>query len=379
MSSFIINNTNKCLAISNKKTLITIFALTGFFLSSFSCLADNEQAREAYSNGLKKMEEKSYRAAAEDFNDAIRFADSVTLKVNALNKAAVANRKANRLYQEFICLKNLISRYPSECNVDKLVKREYEIGNKFFSGYREKPYWWMPWIENDDKTKEIYETILKQLPYSNFAPVLLIKLGIIYLRDNENEKAIAAYRNIIENYGESKSKETAYLDLAFIYLQLAAKGDGDGSKTKSARKYLIEFIKKYPQSKEIAWAKNSLKETYEMEANRLYQLAEFYYKKNNQKAAKRYIKQVLVNFPETRAVAKSEKLLDKIDMPLYPMTKLPEKGFESKYKLYKLPTGDEEDSELIIPENSGGKWLIPIDNLGIHKEKELQNKYRNSL
>ena len=323
---------------------------------------------------IAKMKDKSYLSAADKFNDAILLADSPLLKCNALKEAVKANKKADMLFQEFECLKQLIASFPAEVNVDELVQREYEIGNKFYDGYREHPYWWMPWIENDDKTTEIYETIYKQLPFAGFVPEMLIKMGIIYLKGNKNQQAIVTYQRIIDNYNDPKACEIAYLDLANIYLQLAAKGDGDGSNTRKAREVLIEFIKKYPNSPELTWAKSNLKETYEIESQRLYDLAVFYNKKNNQKASKRYIKQILVNYPDTRSVTDAENLLDQIDIPLYPMTKLPPKEEVSKYKMYNLPVGDEEDSAIVSSENSGGKWLIPIDDLGIHKQKELQKK-----
>lgn len=349
------------------------------FSINFNLLADDSYSRKAYAKGLEEMKEGSYRNASDKFKAAVQYANSPQLKANALKKAVKANRKGELLYEEFSCLKELIKDYPSKCDVSKLVRREYEIGNKYFNGYREKPYWWMPWIKDENKTKEIYETIFKQSPYADFVPRMLIKLGIVYLNNNENQKAITTYKSIIDKYEDSKAKEIAYLDLAHIYLQLAEHGDGDGKNTHEARKVLIEFIKKYPDSKEIKWAKSNLKDTYEFESDRLYKLAEFYNRNNNQKAAKRYIKKILVNYPTTRTATKAEKLLDRIDMPLYPISKIPPRKKKSKYGLYQLPQSDDEDSIVVIPENSGGKWLVPIKNLGLNQEKILQKKYRNNL
>ncbi|MCF7889568.1 MAG: hypothetical protein K9L78_05555 [Victivallales bacterium] len=66
-------------------------------------------------------------------------------------------------------------------------------------------------------------------------------------------------------------------------------------------------------------------------------------------------------------------------MPLYPISKIPPRKKKSKYGLYQLPQSDDEDSIVVIPENSGGKWLVPIKNLGLNQEKILQKKYRNNL
>jgi outer membrane protein assembly factor BamD (BamD/ComL family) len=358
------------------------FCILSAFLLFFSTLilsANDDQSRKAYAEGIKLMENKKYRSAADKFKDAILYADTAQLKANGLKMQAEANKKGDLLYQEYLNLKRLIANYPENCDVNKLVEREYQIGNNFFDGYREVPFKWFPWITDEDKSKEIYEAILKQSPYAKFIPEMLVKMGFLYLKDGENQKAIAVYDKVITNYEHSDASQVAHLDLANIYLQLAKTGDGDGSNSKNARRVLLLYIKRFPKTPEIKWAKSNLKRTYELEADRLYNLAIYYNNNNNQKAAKRYIKQILVNYPDTKCANKAESLLDAIDLPLYPMTKLPPVEEKTKYNLYNLPQSDKEDTILVVPENTGGKWLIPIKDLGLQQEKKLKNKYMEKL
>lgn len=358
-----------------------IFLVLFIFIFPITCklLGDNKESEQLYTKGLKLMKEGRWKSAADEFKAAKLYADSYILKANATKKAAESYQKGKLYYQEFLCLKGLITAYPSTCNVDEVVKREYEIGNEFYDGYRETPYWWFPWIENDDKSLEIYESILKQSPYASFVPDMLLKMGLLYINDKKNQQAIDTYRKLIDKYPDTYAAKIAYLDLANIYIQYAESADGDGSNSMNARSLLLQFKKKYPDSVEMKWVEENIKKAYNLEAEQLYDVADYYNSNDNPKAARRYLKQILVNYPDSSSVNPAEEMLEDIDLLLYPLKRQTEKIEPSKYGFYSLPKGDEEDSILVIPENSGGKWLTPIDNLGMVEQKQLQSRYSNNL
>jgi outer membrane assembly lipoprotein YfiO len=340
----------------------------------------NEKAQEAFEEALAKSKANDWRGAAKKYKAAFLYADNHVVKANALKKEAEAYRNAKLYYKEFKCLKTLLENAPEQINFKETVDREYEIANLFYSGYRETPYTWMPWIKDDNHALEIYQAIQKQSPYAKYIPTLLLKLCSLYLDDGKNKKAEEAYKVIIEEHGNSTAAKTAYLDLAHLYLQLAKRGDGDGHYTTEARSILQEFIKQYPNSPETLWAKNSITQTYEIGAERLFRLAEYYNDKGNPKTAKRYIRDILVNYPETKAVVKAEGMLDSIDMPLYPAPKeSPKKKVKekSKYAIKSLPQVSHEI--LVIPQNSENKWLRPIIEEPLLKDKKVRTEYEKKI
>lgn len=358
---------------TDKKLLLLLYCL---FFTHFLILADDTESKKEFQKGTKEAKAGNWKTAANKFVGAELYADSQTLKFNAIQAQANAYQKAGLEYKEFQCIQRLIKVYPDQIDFNQLLEREFEIGNNFYNGYRESPFQWFPWIKDNDRALEIYETIMRQSPYVKFAPEMMIKMGFLYIKAKNHKKAISIYNNIIKSYPDSNVTHLAYLDLANIHLQLAKRGDGDGSNARAARKILIDFIKKYPNSSEILWAKNSLKKTYDLEANTLLNLATFY-KTKDPNTAKRYLREILVNFPETKEVAGANQLLNEIDMPLYPnpTTNIPEQ--QSKYQMYDFQDTGKET--LITPENSSGTWLIPITNLKMDKQKKLQEKYKNQL
>lgn len=356
-----------------------------FYISYFSLLvlffsktfATDAESEKAYHEGISEFSKGSYKDAAKKFAAAELFADDYKLKSNALKKKVEAYRKADMKFHEFEALKRLTEDFPDQIDFKSAIDREYEIGNSFYEGYRETPFGWLPWLKDEDKSLEVYEAIMKQSPFAKFVPEMMLKMGTRYVTTRKVDKAIEIYKKMILQYKSSELTKFAYLDLANIYLQQAKSGDGDGSKARDARTMFKEFIEKYPDAKEIPWAKNAIKKTYEIEAARLLGIAKYYNSIENSNAAKKYIREILVNYPETKSVNKAYALLDEIEMPLYPKTLEPEKEEISKYTNATFP--QEEDRLLVIPQNSGRKWISPITDMGISEDNLEKDRFKDKL
>ena len=351
------------------------FSLLVLFFSKTS--ATDAESEKAYREGMTEFSKGTFKDAAKKFAAAELFADSHILKSNALKKKAEAYRNANMKFHEFEALRRLTEDCPDQIDFKSAIDREYEIGNSFYEGYRETPFGWLPWLKDEDKSLDVYEAIIKQSPFAGFIPEMILKMGTRYITTRKVDKAIEIYKKMILQYKSSELTRFAYLELANIYLQQAKSGDGDGSKAREARTMFKEFIEKYPDANEIPWAKNAIKKTYEIEAARLLGIAKYYNSIENTNAAKRYVREILVNYPETKSVNKAYALLDEIEMPLYPKTLEPEKEELSKYTTAALP--QEEDRLFVIPQNSGRKWISPITDIGISEDNLGKDKFKNKL
>jgi len=360
-----------------RKILLYIFYFSLQVLFFSETFATDTESEKAYQEGMAEFSKGGYKDAATKFAAAELLADSYMLKSNALKKKAEAYRKADMKFHEFEALKRLTEDYPDQIDFKSAIDKEYEIGNSFYEGYRETPFGWLPWLKDEDKSLEVYEAIMKQSPFASFVPEMMLKMGTRYITTRKVDKAIEIYKKMILQYKSSELTRFAYLDLANIYLQQAISGDGDGSKAREARTMFKEFIEKYPDAKEISWAKNAIKKTYELEAARLFGIAKYYNSIENSNAAKKYIREILVNYPETRSVNRAYVLLDEIEMPLYPKIPEPEKEESSKYTVATIP--QEEDKLLVIPQNSGRKWISPITEVGIDQDNLCKEKFKNKL
>jgi outer membrane protein assembly factor BamD len=325
--------------------------------------ADNSQANESFKEALEEEQDGDFYSAAKEFKASYLFADDTMLKARALEKAARCYGKAGYLFKEYENLESAIKGLPTHINFVDAVNREYEIGNKFFEGHRDPAFNaldWVPWLKGPNKCMEIYESALKNAPFSKYAPETRLRLGRLYLNADKVKEALDEFRKTISMYPDTESAKYARLELANALLQLAEFGDGDGKYARETEQVLSEYLEKYPNDSEKVWVEQTLKKIREISANRLYGMAAFYHRKGRSKAATRYLSDVIRDYPNSETADQSEELLSDIDSD-YKVTDKPKKKFQYIYRLKEMPP--EESLTLVVPENSNGKWLLPVEDL----------------
>ncbi len=335
--------------------------------------AGTAEANEAFREGIEASKQKNYVQAADRFMAAKLYADDARMKVKALQEAAAAYRAAGLREKEFSCLENLIVAFPGYIDFSALVDREYQIGNDFFKGHRDPAYWslrWVPWLTGTDLTMKIYEAALKHAPFLQYAPEAQLRMARLLIDDGKTNEALKYLRDLIRNYPDSDSRKYGYLEMINALMHLSRFGDGDGSYNREANEVMNEFLKKYPDAPEGDWVRKRILEAKDINAQRLYDLAKFYNRLERTQTAERYLNKVLRDYPDAVPVDKSEALLSKIDQKYTPMKFRPE--LESRYQSFKenrLP--EEAEPIMVAPENSDGKWLLPIRDLGLNTNVKI--------
>jgi len=344
---------------------------------SVNSFADNAKANDQFSKGIDAFKAKKFREAATLFNAAEIYADDGFMKAKAIKAAARSYNYAKLHYQEFKEIEKLLGGFPSHVDFEKMVTREFEIGEKYFDGYREREYKYFTWIKGDDKTVEVYEKALARGPFAKMAPKAKLRLGRIYLVDGKKDKALKMFREVSTQYPGAPEQKYGYLELGNALIQMARKGDGDGANAKKAKQVLQTIVAKYPDDAEAAWAKDALVEADEIAAKRLHGVASFYKRTGKPEVAQQYFKEVVREFPDTRVAEKSEGKLVEIDSSYVPQQKDKKAPLtreeaealtaELEEKVAALthskPLKDNPEVFDIVPENSNGRWLLPIKKL----------------
>ena len=347
----------------------TFFVAIAFFaLLCFSLAATDEEATTELKKAKESFSKKKYRDAGDYYLAAKLYADSPEIKKQSLLKAADAYGKADQKYKQFKCLSELVTSFSDQINFEEVIKEEFEIGNDFVRGHRDIPLSWMPWIKNKNKADEIFETILEQAPFAKFAPELKLKLGRMYLEADKPHKALDMFRQVMKQHPKSPEDKFARFELANALVQMATKaGDGNEVYAREADDVLRETLKKYPKDPETQWIKQAIKETNEVRAKRLCEIAEFYVSRKNTEAAIRYFHELLARYPDSTYTNTAEINLKKLNADYTPSPKNKEKNL---YPMTTLP--ETPEIILIAPQASGGKWLLPIEDL------DLDGKHANA-
>ena len=334
--------------------------------------ADDAESSAIFNEALKEFNDKDYIDAAELFAKAEHKADSVELKLKAALREVESYRKAGYRGKEFEAIEKIIRRYPSYIDYKDLVDREYALGDAYFHGYADPALWslrFIPWLTDKDRMFEIYEAALKHAPFAPAGANARLRLAVRYLKKTENAKALELLKEIIRIYPGSEAARYAMLEMGNAFSEMSLAGDGDGKHFDEAMSIFREFKEKYPNLTENEWVKQCENKARNAYAERLHNIARFYHREGRDESATKYLLEVMRRFPDTKSAAESEKLLTQLDKTYYPAPVAPAVPAEyPKYETLKFP--EEQRKLLLAPENSNGKFLLPVYDLNLNKEKK---------
>lgn len=333
------------------------------FIPVISLSATDAEANQIIQEAARLREKKSFKKAAETYMKAVLMADSTVVKANSLISATVCYRNAKLYGKEFDCIERLLKEHIAQVNFQRAVERQYEIADDFFKGHRDTAVAWLPFIKDADRTVEFYEKALKNASCAKEAPEAKLRLGRIYQEQNKAEKAIVLFREILTMHAESEAARYAGLELIHTYIYLARGGDGDGAWSKLAIAALKDFLEKHPNDPEVPWAKQSLEEINRLEAKRLHAIGEYYHRTGRDDLAERYLARVIRDYGATENSVASERLLAKINKKYTPPAANAPRKQKYAYTFQRNTIPLEREPILTVPENSDGKWLLPVQNL----------------
>ena len=352
--------------------VLKLLAIGALAATALTAPADDAEASALYEDGRKAYLDGSYYGAGKTFAEAEEKADSNAIKANSLLAQIGAWRMCELYYREFKAIEKLLTLYPEYADFGPLVEREFELGELYAKGKREPAFWalrFIPWLTDEDHTEEIFKRALERAPVAPFGATAHLRLAYIYDQSGKVGDSIAQLREIVRDYPNSDQHKYAMLALAEGLLELSRRGDGDGAYIREAADVLKRFNERYPDAEEKDWAKRSLLEAKDIQAQRLYDMAEFYRKSGREEAAERYLARVVSEFPESKPAAESEEKLVKLDNSYLPGDFLPDQEDRlPRIKSYSLPT--EARRILLSPGVGDHHFMIPVYDLRRNAETE---------
>ncbi len=344
-------------------------------------MANDEDANKAFLKGRELEKKGEYQKAAACYKEARILADSMTVKGNSLIAAARNFRKEKLYGEEFNCLELLIREHLSGIDFTSVVERQFEIGDLYFRGHRDTPVKWLPFLQKEDRTIEVYEAALTHAPCAARAPESRLRLARLYIDTQNIKKAMHHLAETGKLYPDTQAAHDATLELASILFQLAKNGDGDNAYSRRTLEVLDEFEKKYPSSPQLFWVKKHRQKVLDFVAERLDAIGSYYQSIGRKETAGQYFAEVVKNYSDTRQAAKSEEKLAALEKEY-----VIQNG-KKEYSPYKYPVVKEKNKEIaapvmISPEESNGKWFLPVRNLNktvILKPEELDENRKKYL
>jgi outer membrane protein assembly factor BamD len=246
---------------------------------------------------------KNYEGALGTYKRFLKAYPSSKLASKAQLQIADILLLQGRWNAAFEAYQTLITRYPDTPEFEGAVARQVLIANSYLDmrkvmvlGYGVP----VPGITGAEQAAKMYEKILKNAPYSIYAPITQFNLGLAFQRGRKIKEAREAYQKVLDKYPNSDVCDDALYQIAYIYMQLGLTSSSqDLSALVLARETFEDFLLQYPQSEKAPQARDNLKTIGNTEAGNLMDIAKWYDWSKDYKAAVIYYNDVVRKQPRT--------------------------------------------------------------------------------
>ncbi|MGA2605006.1 MAG: outer membrane protein assembly factor BamD [Verrucomicrobiia bacterium] len=201
-------------------------------------------------------------------------------------------------YKAFQTYQELLKKHPSTPHFDDVLQREFEIGNLFLAGERQKA-WGVRWFPSLERAVEVYEAVVKNGPYSSVAVDAQFRIGLVYEKERDYLSAVHAYEKLLERYPKHLVAEAAQFQIGWEYKKESARAEYDQNAANQAIAAFTDFIFRYPQSDKVPAAEKYRTELKVEQARGMFHIGEFYEKNHYYKSALIYYNDVIEKNPES--------------------------------------------------------------------------------
>jgi outer membrane protein assembly factor BamD len=198
---------------------------------------------------------------------------------------------AYALYNEYL------TKYPKGEEFDEALEGMYNVGQKFLEGARRQLFG-VKTFPSMARAQQIFESIVKTAPFSKWAPLAQFYAGQALEKQGQPDQAIADYEEVISRYPTDPAAADAQYQIGYVYL-VQSRSAYDTAAADKAQEAFEDFLARYPNSEKAPQAQDNIKALQNHENSGAVQIAKYYDKKKNYKAAVIYYDEVIKEQPGT--------------------------------------------------------------------------------
>jgi outer membrane protein assembly factor BamD len=199
--------------------------------------------------------------------------------------------RAYALYNEYQ------TKYPKGDDFDQALEGMFDVGQKFLAGAPRRVMG-VKTFPSMVRAQQIFESIVKVAPFSKWAPLAQFYAGQALEKQRQWDEAIAAYEEVISRYPTDPTAADAQYQIGYVYL-VQSRTAYDKAAADKAQEAFEDFLAKYPTSEKAAQAQDDIKTLQNKENSNSVEIAKYYDKKKDYKAAVIYYNEVIQEQPGT--------------------------------------------------------------------------------
>jgi len=261
----------------------------------------------------QKTSAKDQLQVAQDAFDQMKFDLALKAAKRTVNNwpfsdyAPQAQYLIGRCYEEqhqdqqaFKQYQKLLEKYPKTASSNEVLKRQFEIANRFLGGQWFKLWGYIPLPPSMEKTAEMYEQVVKNGPYSEVAPQAQLKIGAAREKQGDFPAAVKAYERAADRYADKeKVSSDAMYKAGLAYMKEAKTSEYDQTVASKAIATFTDFATLHPDDTRVSETQKRIDSLRTEQARGSFQTAQFYEKRKKWDAALIYYNEVLLKDPSS--------------------------------------------------------------------------------
>ena len=188
------------------------------------------------------------------------------------------------------------TKYPSGTDFDAVIQAQFDIAKMYLGGKKTKVLG-VPVAPAYKRAEDMFADIVKRAPFHRLAPMAQFNVGQALEKEAKTPEAIAAYKEVISRYPGDPVANDAQYQLGYVQLREAQTGSYNQQTRQHAVESFEEYVNRQPKSEKTAQARENIKVLTAAEIKNTLEIAKFYDKTKNYKAAVVYYNEVIRNAP----------------------------------------------------------------------------------
>ncbi len=206
----------------------------------------------------------------------------------------------------------LLRSYPESPYFNQIVSGLFDVGTAYEEG-RDIHWMWIFPYTDERKAVAAYEAVISTAPFSDYAPIALMRIAMIHRREDNVILAIDALDRLINFYPTSILSGDAQLMLAETFAQEVKGPEYDQGATREAISYYRDFLLLFPDNPQVERGEDGLEDMRDVHARSKLILGEFYFNyRDDYAAAEVFFNEAITIAPESPAAQTAREFLVKV-------------------------------------------------------------------
>ncbi len=275
----------------------------------------NGNAEELFHIGQAAEKDGNLKRAIRAYKSLVRRHPKDALAPGAVFHTAELQEQRQDFIAAAEMFRWLVEHYPSSPHFDEAIEAQFRIGEIYLAGKKLKVLG-IPFGSSMDRAAEIFAAVVRTAPYGKYTARAQFDIGLAREKQGANDAAIEAYQAVITKFPKEPVAADAQYQIGYIWFTAARAGTKDLAATTNARTAFQDFLFRYPNSEKAAQARSNLQMLERKQTASSYQVAKFYDKQKNYRAAVIYYNEVIRQQPGSTESERAKKRIDQLRVKL---------------------------------------------------------------